>query len=192
MQLFERAKTMILSPATEWQVVAPEPATIKSLYAGYFIPLAAIGPIASFIGLTIFGLGLPFGGAMSLSTTAALTQMIVSFVLGLVAVFVVAFLIDALAPSFGGEKNSLQALKVAGYSSTPAWVAGILNLVPALGTLGLLASLYSIYLLYLGLQTVMQAPKQKAVAYTVTVVVAVLVIGALVSAVTGRIGLGLR
>lgn len=191
MKLIERVKGMILSPATEWQAVAAEPATIQGLYTGYNVPLAAIGPVASFIGLTLFGMSIPFAGAMRLTTTAVLSQTIVSFLFGLVVVFLVALLINALAPKFGGESNQIQALKVAGYSSTPAWVAGVLNLVPALSPLVLFASLYSIYVLYLGLQSVMKAPKEKAIGYTVAVIIVAIVLGMVVGAVVGRIGMGL-
>jgi hypothetical protein len=190
MKLIERVKGMILSPAAEWQSVAVEAASVKELYVGYNVPLSAIGPVATFLGLTIFGLGIPFVGALRLSMTAALSQMIVSYIFGLVAVFLVALLIDFLAPKFGGESNPVQALKVAGYSSTPAWVAGILNLLPALSMLVLVASIYSIYVLYLGLQVVMKAPKEKALGYSAAVIIISIVLGVVASAVVGRIGMG--
>jgi hypothetical protein len=95
-----------------------------------------------------------------------------------------------LAPKFGGESNPVQALKVAGYSSTPAWVAGILNLLPALSMLVLVASIYSIYVLYLGLQVVMKAPKEKALGYSAAVIIISIVLGVVASAVVGRIGMG--
>lgn len=73
----------------------------------------------------------------------------------------------------------MQALKVAVYSNTPAWLAGIFVLVPALDFLQILG-LYSVYLLYLGLPVLMKAPRDKAVIYTVVVVIAAIVIFAVI------------
>jgi hypothetical protein len=106
----------------------------------------------------------------------------------LISVFVVALIVDALAPNFGGKKNQMQALKVAAYAFTPAWVVSVLHVIPALGTLVLLAGIYSIYVLYLGLPVLMQAPKEKAGAYTAVVgvcaIVVFVIIGALASTFT--------
>src|ERR1019366_2975341 len=106
-------------------------------------------------------------GTTRVSIVAGLSMALMSYVFALAAVFLVALLIDALAPTFGGEKNPLQALKLATFSYTPAWVAGVLHNIPALGVLVLLAGLYSLYVLYLGLPVLMKAPKEKAVGYTV-------------------------
>ncbi|MFA5083285.1 MAG: YIP1 family protein, partial [Hydrogenophilaceae bacterium] len=78
--------------------------------------------------------------------------------------------------------------KAAAYSFTPAWLAGVLNLIPSLGVLVLLASLYGIYLLYLGLPVLMKAPEDKALPYTVIVVVCAIVVGVLIGVVAGLFG----
>jgi len=44
---------------------------------------------------------------------------------------VVALIVDTLAPSFGGERNRVQALKAVAYSSTAYWVASIISIIPA-------------------------------------------------------------
>ena len=76
----------------------------------------------------------------------------------------------------------MQALKVAAYSSTAAWLAGIFILIPALGFLQILG-LYSLYLLYLGLPRLMKTPEDKALVYTAIVIVAAFVIFAVIGAV---------
>ena len=171
MALVDRVKNILLSPRTEWPVIDAEPATVASLYTGYIMPLAAIGPIATVIGFAVFGITVPLGGTIyRVPLGSAITSAIVTYVLTLVGVYVLSLIIDALAPTFGGTKNPIQALKVATYSSTAAWVAGIFALMPGLRMLSLLG-LYSIYLLYLGLPVLMKATKDRAVAYTVLVVV---------------------
>jgi hypothetical protein len=82
--------------------------------------------------------------------------MIVSYLLTLVMVFVLALIVNALAPTFGGTKDSLRALKLVAYGVTASFLGGIFNLIPALGLLGVLASLYSIYLIYTGIALMMR------------------------------------
>ena len=62
-----------------------------------------------------------------------------------------ALIIDGLAPTFSGQKNQENAMKLAVYSMTPAWLAGVFALIPGLGFLRLLALLYSVYVFWLGL-----------------------------------------
>jgi hypothetical protein len=188
MALIDRAKNIIMSPATEWPVIATENSTIPGIYTSYVMPLAAIGPIATFLGLMTMGGALGFMRAYAPSFLGGLATMIVSYVLGLVGVYVIALIINALAVTFGGTKDMLAAFKAAAYAFTPAWIAGILHLVPLLGILGLLAGLYGLYLLYLGLPVLMHAPKEKAVGYTVVVVVCSIVLMWIIGAVGVAVG----
>ncbi|HEY6060300.1 MAG TPA: Yip1 family protein [Gemmatimonadales bacterium] len=172
----ERAKNILLQPKQEWPVIDTEQTSVGSLYTGYIIPLSAIGPIASVIGWSVFGMRVPFAGSMRIPIGFGIRNAVIAYVLGLVSVFVLALIIDALAPTFGGQKNQVQALKAAAYSSTAAWVGGIFGLIPALAILGLLALIYSLYLLFLGLPVVMKAPQDKAVGYTVVVILVAIVL----------------
>ena len=185
MALLARVKRILLAPKEEWSVIDGEQASVGGLYTGYIIPLAAIGPIASIIGWTVFGMRVPFAGSFHIPIEFAARNAAFQYVGALVGVFVLALIIDALAPTFGGQKNQIQALKVAAYSATAAWVVGIFGLIPALGWLGLLG-LYSLYLLFLGLPILMKAPADKAMGYTLVVVVIALVLGFLISALTAR------
>jgi hypothetical protein len=175
MALVDRVKNILLTPKTEWEVIDVEPATMADLYKGYIIPLAAIGPVAQAIGFSVFGMPVPFLGTYRTPIGTAVTQAVVTYVLTLVAVFVLSLIIDALAPTFSGTANRIQALKVAAYSYTASWVAGIFLLIPALSLLSILG-VYSLYLLYLGLPILMKAPKEKALTYTAVVVIAAIVL----------------
>ncbi len=184
MSLVERAKNIVLKPKDEWKVIDTETATTGGLYTGYIVPLAAIGPVAAWIGWSVFGI---MGFRMPL--TAGLKTAIIQYVASLISVFILALIIDALAPTFGGQKNRTQALKVAAYSSTAAWVAGIFAIVPALSILGILA-LYSLYLLYLGLPALMKSPQEKAMGYTAVVVICAVLLFFVAGAITARFMVG--
>ena len=186
MNLVDRVKRILLSPQPEWQVIDGEVTSPGTLYTGYIIPLAAIGPLASVIGYSVFGIRVPFSGTVyRVPLGSAITSAVVSYVLTLVGVYVLALIIDALAPTFGGTKSPIQALKVAAYSSTAGWVAGIFALVPGLRMLGILG-LYGLYLLYLGLPVLMKAPAERAAGYTALVVVAAIVLFVVIGVVGSR------
>ena len=165
-KLIARIKNIVLTPKTEWPVIAAEPGTVPELYKNYIIYVAALTPVATFIGLVLFGIQIPFLGTVHVGFFSALTQMILGYAVSLGMTFVMALIINALAPSFGATANQVQALKAAAYSYTAVWVVGVLNILPGLGFLvGLLviaAAIYSIYLMYLGLQHTMMSPQDRA------------------------------
>jgi len=175
MTLVERAKRILLQPKQEWEVIAGESTTTPDLYRNYIIPLASIGPAASIIGMSIVGIGMPFGSTFRIPIVPAILSAVVHYILSLVGVYVLALIIDFLAPTFSGEKNPGQALKLSAYSSTAAWIAAIFVIIPALGILGI-TGLYSLYLLYEGIPVLMKAPREKALVYTIAVAVAAIVI----------------
>jgi Yip1-like protein len=184
MALVDRVKNILLNPKQEWPVIDAEPTVPVDLYKQYIMPLAAIGPVAGMIGSTVFGYRIPLMGTIRAPIGQALSAMVVTYLLTLGGVYILALIIDALAPNFHGTKNQVQALKVAAYSSTASWVAGIFSLVPGLRWLGILG-LYSLYLLYLGLPVLMKAPEDRAIAYTILVILAALVLFLVIGLVAG-------
>src|SRR6185503_8243235 len=162
MAIVERIKGIILKPSTEWDTIAAEEATTGGLFKGYVLPLAAIGPIAGFVGNSVIGRSIPFVGTFRLPMSTGLSVAISSYVMMLIGVFVLSLIINALAPRYGGEKNATQALKLAVYSYTPVWVAAAFQVVTMLGLLALAGGLYGLYVLYLGLPKLMKCPKERA------------------------------
>jgi hypothetical protein len=182
-----RVRNILLTPNTEWPVIAEEPAETGAVVTGYVMPLAAIGAVAGFIGGSIVGMSLPFLGRYRVPIITGLTGAVFTFIFAIVGVFVLAFIINALAPTFGAQKDSDRAFKVAVYSYTPAWIAGVLQILPGLAILGVFAALYGLYLLYLGLPALMKCPQDKAVGYTAVVVVCAIVLSIVVGSISGLI-----
>lgn len=179
--LVQRVKDILLRPSPTWDQIETEPTTTGELYKRYIIPLAAIPAVAGFIGFAIVGVGVPGLGFKTDIVWTAVSQAL-QFLLSLGMTFVMALIIDGLAPSFGGQKNQMQALKVAAYSSTAWWVAGIVLLIPMLAPL-MLAGLYSLYLLYTGLPRLMKTPADKAVPYIAVVIIAAIVVGLVINTI---------
>jgi hypothetical protein len=191
-KLIARASAILTTPKSEWPVIAGEPATVADLYRNYILILAAVPAVAGFIKLSLLGIDVPLAGTIRVGVGAGIKSAIFGYLLTLVAVYLMGLLVNALAPTFGGEKDPVQALKAVTYAYTASWVASIAQLLPWIGMLVVLAGgIYGIYLLYLGLPHTMKCPKEKAGGYTaVTVVVAVLA-GWIVGLVAGNLaGLG--
>lgn len=179
--LLSRVKGIILQPGLEWARIDGEFATTRSLFTRYAMILAAIGPICSLIG----GQLLPLFGT-PISIVGALVIAIVSYGLSLLAIYLLGLIINALAPNFGGVGDPVQAMKVAVYSWTAAWLVGVFGLVPMLGVLAILG-LYSFYLLYLGLPMLMKVPADKAVGYFVVTVILGVVMSIIIHTIVGAI-----
>ncbi len=177
--LVARVKGILLQPKAEWDRIDVEPATVQGLFTGYAVPLAAIGPVCSILASALFlHFALPF----------IIGATLVGYVLALAATFVIGLIIDALAPTFGGVKNQVQAMKVAVYGSTAAWVAGVFNLIPGLGAvLVFIGLLYGLYLYYTGLPKLMKTSADKALGYTALTVVCYVVISWIIMAIVGSI-----
>jgi hypothetical protein len=150
----QRVWCILRRPTLEWPVIAEETGGVRSLYIRYVIPLVLIGPICGYLGGMLFGVKLgalvfppdPISAAFGAATSLALH---------LAGLYLVAMVIDALAPSFGGEPNRCRAFKLAAYAATPVWIAGLFALFPPLWILGVVG-LYSMYLLYAGLPVMMR------------------------------------
>ena len=183
MDLTTRARNIVLTPDAEWSVIAEETTPTSTIVTTYIMPLAAIGAVAGFIGGSLVGMSLPFVGRYRVPITSGLATAVFTFVMGVVGVFILGFIINALAPTFDAQKDTGRAFKVAAYSYTPAWLAGVFQILPMLGMLGVIAALYSLYLVYLGLPRLMKCPKDKAFAYTAVVVVCAIVLSIVVMSV---------
>jgi hypothetical protein len=188
-KIIERVKAILTTPRTEWPVAAAEPASVGGLFAGYIAIVAALPAIAGFIKGSLIGYG-GFGITIRTPFTMGVIAMVLGYVLSLVMTYVVALIINALAPTFGGQKNQVQALKTVAYAWTAYWIASIGTIVPWLGWLIVIAGgVYSIYLLYLGLPHTMQCPPDKAAGYTAVSVVIAIVLGWIIGlVVAGMVG----
>jgi len=183
MNLALRVKNLITRPREEWQVIEAEPHTVLELYTGYVIILSAIPALAGFVGLSLVGVG-TFGATYPVPLGAGVAHALLSYLLSLAFVYVLALVIDSLAPAFGSRKDFIQALKVAAFSQTPYWIASVLTVVPSLWIVTVLVGLYSLYLLFVGLPIVMKTGPDKAPLYFLIVLMVMIVLTVAIVIVT--------
>lgn len=189
MNIVERAKNILISPKTEWEVIKNEQSTVADLFTKYALILSLIPVIAGFIGQSLVGISLGPFGSFKVPVVNGLIYAVLYYVLTLAGIYLVAFIVDALAPSFGAQKDMISSLKVVVYSYTAVWVAGIFQILPMLAILSILG-LYSLYLLYLGLNIVKGSPADKVLGYTAVVVIITIVVYFVIGAIVGAIALG--
>jgi hypothetical protein len=184
MNLAERVKKLLLTPADEWKVIKGETHTVAGLFTGYVMILSAIPAIAWFVGFSVVGYG-GMGPTYRVPFGAGLANLVLSYLLGLASVYAMALVIDSLAPRFAGEKDFMQALKVAAFFPTAWWLGGAFYILPALSILAILGGLYSLWLLYTGLAPLMGVPEAKALPYTVVVLLVAIVLMVVMAIVAG-------
>ena len=185
--LKDRVMKILTDPKKEWPVIEAEHTDVARLYREYIAILAAIPAVGSFIGLSIVGITVPLVGTYRFGFVSGVANMIVTYVLTLVGCYVAALVVEKMAPTFQSKPDFIQALKLVAYASTPAWLAGILNIIPALAVLGIVAGLYAIYLFYLGVPVLMKTPQDKVIPYMAIAAIVVIVVTFLVNVVARMI-----
>jgi hypothetical protein len=184
--LVDRAKNIITRPKLEWPVIDAEPSTIADIYRSYVVILAAIPAVAGAVGQIVFGFRF-FGIVYRPSPVHVIVQAVIQYLLTLASVYLLALIVEALAPTFDGTKDRVKAFKLAAYGATAGWLAGIFGIFPSLALIGALLGLYSLYLYYVGLPVLMKVPQDKAIGYILAIVVAAIILFFIVGAITGAI-----
>jgi len=188
MDLVSRVQGIILKPKEEWVKIKSESAKIVELFTSYVMILAAIPAVAQFIGMGLIGRRVPFIGWFRYSIGTALLYAILTYVFTLASVYIFGIVINALAPTFSSKADAINAMKLAVYSMTPVWVAGVLHIIPLLSILVLVASLYGFYVLYLGFNSpLMDTPKDKVVGYLLVSIVIYIVLMGIIMLIMGAI-----
>jgi len=188
MILFDRAKKILLTPTEEWPVIKAESLSVADMYTRYAMILAAIPAVAGLIGQSVIGRPI-VGVQIRSSFFDGFTYAVLTYALSLAAVYILGMIIDNLAPTFGCRKDFPTSLKVAVFSYTASWVAGVFQIIPALSWLSILG-LYSLYLMYLGLRELKEVPADKMLGYYSFTLVAAVVIWIIIGTVVSLIVLG--
>ncbi|HMH21822.1 MAG TPA: Yip1 family protein [Puia sp.] len=184
MSITTRVKNILLTPKTEWAAISHETETPQTLLGKYVIPMALIPAVALFIGFGLIGIGTGFGRFSDIGFGARLGVQ--SFVGSIIGYYLCTYVIDALAPTFGSEKNIGRSAQLVAYSFTASWVAGIFSILPSLRILSILG-LYGVYLIYEGIPVMKKTPEDKRIGYLVLTAVVLIVITYVVALVLERI-----
>jgi hypothetical protein len=189
MNLIQRVKNIILTPKTEWSAIAQEKQSMTTVITSYVIPLVLVGAVATFIGYGLIGIN--YGLIRMSGMGWGIRMAVIQVCSAIIGVIITAYAVDALAPSFGSEKNINKSAQLVAYGYTPAFIGAIFSIFPAIAIIGSLFSLYGIYLMYLGLGPIKKTPEDKRVVYLVVTIVVLIVVYAVIGIILGSI-LGTR
>jgi hypothetical protein len=178
LNLIERVQKIMLSPNSEWDRVAAEPANTQEIAISYVAPLVGAAQLAALLGLILFA---------RMDAGSALMQAIIGILLNFGIVFGLAAIADGLAPNFGAQKDFARSFQVAAYSMTPLWVFSLLAIIPQLGIIALLLGLYSLYLIFVGLPKVKKPKKDQEAVYAIACIGAIIILSIVVVIVMGQL-----
>jgi Yip1 domain len=190
MNAARRAHAILADPSAEWLKIENESGDPAYLLTGYVALLAVVPAVCGFIGACLIGVALPGTGVVRAPILEGLFGAVFGYVMTCAAVLVLGLFIDLFAPIFGGRRDFGSAFKLAVYSYTPVWLAGIFLLAPGLRFLTLTA-FYGAYIAWHGLPLLMKTPHANVPGYTaVTVACACAVTLLAAAAQHGLFGLG--
>jgi hypothetical protein len=167
--ILSRAYGLLRDPRKEWEQIKAEETTIPNILIGYIAPLAAIPIVCDLIGQSFFN------DALQVDFGQALIRAVITWLVSIGIVFFLGIAVNVAAETFEAEKNDLAAQKIAAYSYTPSFLAGVFLLWPPLGWLPLVALGAGVYLMYRGLPVLMRAPQETASGYTAAVTIAAMI-----------------
>ncbi len=170
MNMARRARAILADPVGEWAAIENEPGDPAYVLSRYVTVLALVPAVFSFIGACIIGVILPNAGLVRAPLFNGLFGAILGYVLSCAIVLMLGILINLVAPLFGGRRDFDSAFKLAVYSFTPAWLAGIFLVLPGLQFLTL-TGLYGAYILWLGLPRLIKSPERRSLGFAALIVV---------------------
>jgi hypothetical protein len=182
MNAHARAQAILVDPAAEWAAIESEPGDPAYVLSRYVTVLAIIPAVFSFIGASIVGVVTPNLGLVRAPIFNGLFGAIFGYVLSCATVLILGVIINLVAPLFGGRRDFDNAFKLAVYSYTPVWLAGIFLMIPGLSFLTILG-LYGLYLLWLGLPPLIGVPRDKALGFACVVVVCAVLLWLVLAAI---------
>lgn len=170
MNAFLRAKAMLADPAAAWRGIEKDVGDPAYLLSRYVAVLALIPALSGFVGATLIGVVAPSGAVIRADLVKGLLGALFSYAASCTIALLLGLIINVLAPPFGGRRNFENAFKLAVYSLTPVWLAGIFLLLPGLRFL-LLTGAYGIYLLLIGVPRLTKMPEQQTASFTFVIAV---------------------
>lgn len=162
MEALRRITYLVFRPSAEWAAIAREPTSVDLMLRRYILPLAALAPIATFIGMQVFDRSWdPEHGYLvppeQIFSAAATTFF------GIVgSIFALAAIMALIAPMYHCKRDFLAALKVSTHGAGPLLLSGVTLVLPAMIVVSMVALCYTLFLYYVGTTTVLQVRKDQA------------------------------
>jgi hypothetical protein len=155
---------ILLHPKQEWERIRDADHSVFESFFPHTIILAAIPPIAGYIGTTRYGWNISVGEPIKLTPDSAMVIAVLYYFAMLVAVFTIGKTIHWMSRTYGANPTLGRSMSLAAYTATPLFLIGILEIYPVLWLnfiIGLPVLGYSVYLLYTGVPIVLGLSEEK-------------------------------
>ena len=155
---------VLYHPKEEWRLIKDEHYSALRCYTSHMVYLAAIPPLAAFIGTTQVGWSVTGGELTKLTVSSALPIAIAFYFALLAGAGVMAWFIHWMEKTYGSNSSFDDCMVLTTFTATPMFLAGLAALVPILWLdvlIGMAAVAYTIHLLYTGVPEIMQIPKDR-------------------------------
>lgn len=178
-----RIARFALRPASEWRAIDAAPIGLAAIVAVWVLPFAAIRPLARLIGQLVFGLA-GWGPGWRPSVALLASKALIGFASNVLGLMLLALILAAIAPLFGGERSLMRAAKLMAFSAVPVGLAGVFALYPPLAIFEILG-LYGAYLFWTGLPILLRIPADRVSALFATMFVVAFVVWIASGAIAG-------
>lgn len=153
--LVNRVINILTKPASEWAAIQAEPSSTGKLLT-YAAILSVLPVIFSLLAILIT----PFGTYIFQAMGLLIKLLLLTYAMAFIPPVALGYIMDALTPQLGGQKNSLNAMKLTIYSGTAYWVGSVgLILSPWLWLV--IGVGYAGYLLWVGTPILMKTAADK-------------------------------
>jgi hypothetical protein len=179
---------LLSNPVGEWKVIRKEGCPIGRCYVFHIMLLAAIAPVCGYFGTTRVGWQIGAREAIKLTANSAWTIAVLYYLVMLVGVFTLGALIHWMRQTYGAKQPIEHSMALAGYSATPLFLVGVMQLYPALWLnliIGLPALAYTVFLLFTGVPIMMGISKERGFLFSSAVLAVglVMLVGLLAASV---------
>lgn len=162
METLRRIVYLIFRPDAEWSLIASEPTTVDLLLRRYILPLSALTPIATFIGMQVFDRSWDVDHGYFVPPERILNTALTSFFGIIASIFALAAIMALIAPMYRCKRDYIAALKVAAYGAIPLLISGATLLLPAMIVVSVVALCHTLFLYYVGATNVLQIHQDQA------------------------------
>ena len=170
MNAVARVKAILVDPVAAWRVLEKDIGDPALLLSRYVAVLALIPALSGFVGATLIGVVAPSGAILRADLIDGLLGAAFNYAASCAIVLLLGLIVYLAAPLFGGRRDFEDALKLAVYSFTPLWLAGIFLLLSGLRFL-LLTGVYGIYLFWLGAPRLTKVSERQRGNFTALIVI---------------------
>jgi hypothetical protein len=161
MEVLRRITYLIFRPAAEWEAIAREPTSVDTLLRRYILPLSALAPIATFIGMEVFDRSWDPDQGYLVPADQIFNAAATTFFGIIASIFILAAIMTLIAPMYHCKRDYLSALKVSTHGASPLLLSGITLVLPAMIVVSMVALCYTLFLYYVGTTEVLQIRKDQ-------------------------------